>query len=60
MYINNLPEHLRTALREQGKDLSDLNPIRLVADDVVCPAKDVESLQILLHKCFEWAKRNQV
>lgn len=26
MYINDLPKHLRTALREEGIDISDLDP----------------------------------
>lgn len=60
MYINDLPEHIRGAMREQGKDTSDLDPIRLVADDVVCPAKEVDSLQIALDTCFEWAKKNRL
>lgn len=36
LYINDLPDELRVALREAGKDISDVDPIRLVADDVVC------------------------
>lgn len=44
MYINDLPDDVRNALREIGMDIADLDPIRLVADDVVHLVKDAESL----------------
>lgn len=60
MYINDLPDQLRTALRDHGADISDLDPIRLVADDVVCLLKDTQRLQVALRICHEWAQINRL
>lgn len=43
LYINDLLNELHAALTDEGKDTSELDPIRLVADDVVCMVKDKES-----------------
>lgn len=55
LFINDLPETLRAALKEQGMDAEELDPTRLVADDVVCLGKSVEAIQILLNACYKWA-----
>lgn len=60
MYINDLPEYVRAALREEGKEIADLEPIRLVADDVVMPAKEERSLKIALNACHNWASENHL
>lgn len=59
-FINDLPETVRNALRAQGKLQTDLDPTRLVADDVVGMVNGVESLQILLDACHEWATQNKL
>lgn len=39
-------------------DIADLDPIRLVADDVMCLVKDTASLQAALCACDKWARAN--
>lgn len=60
MFINDLPEYIRTALRVEGISIADLAPIRLVAGDVLCPAKTIRSLQISLYACHRWAGENNL
>lgn len=59
LYINDLPDEVRNALREINMDIADLYPIRLVADDVVCLTKDERSLQAALVACERWARANK-
>lgn len=50
MSINDLPKQLYMALRTQGKDISDSDPIRLVVEDVVFPT----------NICHQWAIDNHL
>lgn len=60
MYINDLPNEFREALVKINKDITDLYPIRLVADDVVYLVKDTETLQIALDACHRWVTANKL
>lgn len=60
MFINDLPKAVRSALHTHRKTNTDLDPTRLVADDVVGLVRDVESIQILLDACDEWAQTNKL
>lgn len=60
MYINDLPDELRAALVGEGSNITDLDPIRLVADDVIYLVKDLDSLQISLDVCQRWAEANRL
>lgn len=60
MFINDLPQAVRDALHEKGKNTAELYPTRLVADDVFGIVRDVESLQTLLDACHQWAKTNKL
>lgn len=60
MYINDLPNEVRDALGANDMNIADLEPIRLVADDVMCLVKDTESLQAALDACDRWARANRL
>lgn len=60
VFINDLPQALRDALRTKGELRPDIEPTRLVADDVVGVRQDVPSLQTVLEACYTWAQENGV
>lgn len=60
MFINDLPETVRGALRAHEKLKADLEPIFLVTNDVVGLVNDQESLQLLLDACHDWAEEKKL
>lgn len=58
LFMYDLPEQIREEMRDNDKDISELDPIRLVADDIVIPAKDKNSLQVALNASHKWAETN--
>lgn len=58
LFINSLPEEVRKGLEEASLTQPGLDPLRLVADDVIGLAKSIEALQLLLNICERWAGIN--
>lgn len=58
LFIDSLPEEVRTALRDADEDAPGLDPLRLVADDVVGLTESMKGLQIVLGAFEAWAERN--
>lgn len=58
--IDDLPKAVREALQVGGKFKDDLDPIRLVSDDVVGIVHDTEILQLTLDAFHAWAQKNQL
>lgn len=60
LYISDLPDHIRKKMRDKGKDIAELDPIRLVADDAVISTEEEDGLQIALNACHSWARTNRL
>lgn len=58
VFINELPKEVREGLRAAGMQTGEMDPIRLVADDVIGLIYTIEKLQTLLKIFEEWAAKN--
>lgn len=58
VFINELPKEVREGLKNSCMRTGEMDPIRLVADDVIGLSYTLEELQLLLKICEEWAARN--
>lgn len=58
VFINDLPKELWEGLRAAVVLTDDVDPIRLVAEDVIGLTKTVKGLQILIEVCAVWAAKN--
>lgn len=58
LFINDLPQAIRAALSEAKEATAGMDPVRLVADDVIGITKTAGGLQVLLDECQRWAEEN--
>lgn len=60
VFINDLPDEIRTVLREIAELTMGTDPVRLVADDIIGMAQTGEGLRALLEACEKWAHINSL
>lgn len=58
VFINDLPEMLRQALREKLPQAIIPDPSILVADDGIALIVTLEQMQVIADTCFTWAREN--
>lgn len=58
MFINVLAKEIREGLESAVIDQGEIDPIRLVADDVIGITRTIEGLHTLLDLCAQWASKN--
>lgn len=58
IFIDHLPKALRVAMQESGVESAGMDPIRIVADDVIGVTTTAEGLKELIQVCVQWAGEN--